>query len=96
MTGPEMAELFVIGHAAALVSAKKSMLILNEPKYTSAQSQRAKTAEAVLSLLSDIPEAMALVKSPSRGNALKLVNAITGKDLSGKVSSKFPTKPDYK
>jgi len=96
MTGPEMAELFVIGHAAALVSAKKSMLILNEPKYTSAQSQRAKNAEAVLSLLSNIPEAMALVKSPSRGNALKLVNAITGKDLSGKVSSKFPTKPDYK
>jgi len=96
MTEPETAELFVIGHAAALVSAKEAMSKSDEPKYTEAQNKRAENAKAALSLLSDIPEAVALLASPSRDNALKLVGAIKGKDLSGKVGSKLPAKADYK
>lgn len=96
MTEAEKAELFVIGHAAALVSAKEAMSKSNEPKYTGAQNKRAENAKAALALLSDIPEAAALVASPSRDNALKLVNAIAGKDLSAKVGSKLPAKADYK
>ena len=37
-----------------------------------------------------------LAMLPSRDNALKLVGAIKGKDLSGKVGSKLPAKADYK
>jgi hypothetical protein len=96
MTEPEKAELFVIGHAAALVSAREAMSKSNEAKYTDAQNKRAKNAEAVLSLLSDIPEAAQLVASPNRSNALKLVNALAGKDLTGKVGSMLPAKSDYK
>jgi hypothetical protein len=96
MTGAEKAELFVIGHAAALVSAREAMSKSNEPKYTDAQNKRAKNAEAVLSLLSDIPEAAKLMASPTKQNALNLVNALTGKDLTGKVGSMLPAKDDYK
>ncbi len=96
MTEPEKAELFVIGHAAALVSAREAMSKSSEPKYTDAQNKRAKNAEAVLSLLTDIPEAQQLMETPSRSNALKLVNALAGKDLTGKVGSMLPAKSDYK
>jgi hypothetical protein len=96
MTEPERAELFVIGHAAALVSAKEAISKSNETKYTDAQKKRAKNAQAVLSLLTDIPEAQQLMASPNRSNALKLVNALTGKDLTGKVGSMLPTQSDYK
>jgi hypothetical protein len=96
MTEPEKAELFVIGHAAALVSAKEAMSKSDEPKYTEAQNKRAENAKAALSLLSDIPEAAALMAAPSRENAHKLVNAIAGKDLTGKVGSKLPAVADYK
>ena len=96
MTTPEKAELFVIGHAAALVSAREAMSKSSEPKYTDAQNKRAQNAEAVLSLLTDIPEAAELIASPNRKNALKLVNALAGKDLTGKVGSMLPAKSDYK
>jgi len=96
MTEAEKAELFVIGHAAALVSAKEAMSKSNEPKYVDAQNKRAKNAEAVLSQLTDIPEAAQLMAEPNRSNALKLVNALTGKDLTGKVGSMLPAQSDYK
>lgn len=96
MTAPEKAELFVIGHAAALVSAREATSKSNEPKYTEAQNKRAQNAEAVLSLLTDIPEAAELIASPNRQNALKLVDALAGKDLTGKVGSLLPAKSDYK
>jgi hypothetical protein len=96
MTEPEKAELFVIGHAAALVSSREAISKSSEPKYTDAQNKRAQNAEAVLSLLTDIPEAAELIASPNRQNALNLVNALAGKDLTGKVGSMLPAKSDYK
>ncbi len=96
MTEAEKAELFVIGHAAALVSAKQAMSKSNESKYTHAQNKRAENAKAVLELIKDIPEAKYLMASASRGNALKLANTIGGMDLSGKLGSKLPAEPVYK
>lgn len=96
MTKQEQAELFVIGHAAALVSAKEAMSKSNEPKYTDAQNKRAENAKAALSSLKSVPEAAALIASPNRENALKLAEAIKGKDLTGEVGGMLPAKGDYK
>jgi hypothetical protein len=96
MTKAEQAELFVIGHAAALVSAKEAISKSNEPKYVKAQNERVENAEVVLSAVNSIPEAAALIDSPNRENALKLVEAIKGKDLTSEVGEMLPAKEDYK
>jgi cytochrome c554/c'-like protein len=96
MTLKEQAELFVIGHAAALVSAQEAQSKSNEPKYTKAQNKRAENARTALSALKSVPEAAALMASPNRENALKLVDAIRGKDLTGEVGKMLPSSGAYK
>ncbi|GJL77178.1 MAG: cytochrome c554 [Nitrospinaceae bacterium] len=96
MTPKEQAELFVTGHAAALVSAAEAQSKSKEPKYTKAQNKRAENAKAALSAVKSIPEAAALIASPTRENALKLVDAIQGKDLTAEVGKLLPAKGDYK
>ena len=96
MTPKELAELYVIGQAAVLVSANGVMSKSNEPKYKAAQMKRAENAKAALSLVSDIPEVKTFLSSPTRENALKLTAALSGKDLTGAVGSKLPAKADYK
>jgi hypothetical protein len=93
MTPKEQAEFFVIGQAAALVSATSVMSKSSEAKYIEAQKKRAANAKAALS---SVAEAAELLASPSRENALKLAAAIAGKDLTGAVGSKLPAKGDYK
>ena len=93
MTSKEQAEFFVIGQAAALVSATSVMSKSNEPKYIEAQKKRAENAKAALA---GVAEAAALLAAPNRENALKLAGAIAGKDLTGAVGSKLPAKSDYK
>jgi hypothetical protein len=93
MTPKEQAEFFVIGQAAALVSATSVMSKSSEAKYIEAQKKRAENAKAALS---GVAEAADLLASPSRENALKLAAAIAGKDLTGAVGSKLPAKGDYK
>ena len=93
MTPKEQAEFFVIGQAAALVSATSVMSKSSEAKYIEAQKTRAENAKAALAGLA---EAADLLASPSRANALKLAAAIAGKDLTGAVGSKLPAKGDYK
>ena len=93
MTPKEQAEFFVIGQAAALVSATSVMSKSSEAKYIEAQKTRAENAKAALA---GVPEAADLLASPSRANALKLAAAIAGKDLTGAVGSKLPAKGDYK
>ena len=93
MTPKEQAEFFVIGQAAALVSATSVMSKSSEDKYIEAQKTRAENAKAALA---GVPEAADLLASPSRANALKLAAAIAGKDLTGAVGSKLPAKGDYK
>ena len=93
MTAKEQAEFFVIGQAAALVSATSVMSKSSEAKYIEAQKTRAENAKAALA---GVAEAADLLASPSRANALKLAAAIAGKDLTGAVGSKLPAKGDYK
>ena len=93
MTPKEQAEFFVIGQAAALVSATSVMSKSSEAKYIEAQKTRAENAKAALA---GVAEAADLLASPSRSNALKLAAAIAGKDLTGAVGSKLPAKGDYK
>ncbi|MEK9629936.1 MAG: cytochrome c family protein [Nitrospinota bacterium] len=93
MTPKEQAEFFVIGQAAALVSATSVMSKSKEAKYIEAQKKRAENARAALS---GVAEAAELLASPTRENALKLAAAIAGKDLTGAVGSKLPAKGDYK
>ena len=93
MTPKEQAEFFVIGQAAALVSATSVMSKSSEAKYIEAQKTRAENAKAALA---GVAEAADLLASPSRANALKLAAAIAGKDLTGAVGSKLPAKGDYK
>jgi hypothetical protein len=93
MNPKEQAEFFVIGQAAALVSATSVMSKSSEAKYIEAQKKRAANAKTALS---GVAEAAELLASPSRANALKLAAAIAGKDLTGAVGSKLPAKEDYK
>jgi hypothetical protein len=93
MTPKQQAEFFVIGQAAALVSATGVLSKSSEPKYIEAQKKRIENAKAALS---GVAEAAELLASPSRENALKLAAAIAGKDLTGAVGSKLPAKGDYK
>mgnify|MGYP003957526753 FL=1 len=93
MTPQELAEIFVIGQAAALVSATEVISKSNEAKYKEAQNKRVEIAKAALS---GISEAAGLLAAPTRENAIKFVQSISGKDLTGKVGSKLPAKSDYK
>jgi septal ring-binding cell division protein DamX len=93
MTSKEQAEFFVIGQAAALVSATGVMSKSSELKYVEAQKKRVENAKAALS---GVSEAAELLASPSRENALQFAAAIADKDLTGIVGSKLPAKKDYK
>ena len=93
MTAKEQAEFFVIGQAAALVSATSVMSKSSETKYIEAQKKRAENAKKALS---GVAEAAELLASPNRENALKLAVTIASKDLTSAVGSMLPTKGDYK
>ena len=93
MTPKEQAELYVIGQAAALVSASSVISKSEEAKYKEAQGKRVEIARSALSL---IPGSAGLLASPTRENAIKFVQSITGKDLTGAVGGKLPAKSDYK
>lgn len=93
MTPKEQAELYVIGQAAALVSASSVMSKSSEAKYKEAQNKRVEIAK---SALSGIPEAAGLLAAPTRENAVKFVMSVAGKDLTGTVGGKLPAKSDYK
>jgi len=93
MTPQDLAQIYVVGQAAALVSATEAMSKSGEAKYKEAQNKRAENAKAVLK---NIPEAAGLLASPPRENALKLSKAIAGKDLTSVVGGKLPATSDYK
>lgn len=95
MTRAELSRLFVTGQAAKLVSASAAAG-RGDAAYKALQSQRVAEAKRVLSAVRSVPEAAALVSSPTRSAAMKLVAAIKGKDLSGDVGSMLPSKSSYK
>ncbi len=93
MTPQELAEIYVIGQAAALVSATGAMSKSGEAKYKEAQNKRVENARSALSGVSGAADFLA---TPTRENAVKFVESVIGKDLTGAVGSKLPAKSDYK
>ena len=96
MTPAELARNYVIGAAAKLVSAKAALAKSTHPTYQAAQQQRLNEATTVLSAVKSVPEAAALVASPTEQNAKKLVAAVEDKDLSGDVGALLPDPATYK
>ena len=95
MNAAELSETFIQGQAAKLVSAIAALGKSDDAKYQEAQQKRASDATAALSAVS-LPEAAALVADPTRANALALVAAIAGMDLSGEVGGLLPDPGSYK
>lgn len=89
MTKAEMARLYVIGQAAALVSATEAAKKSKNAKYVAAQEKRIAKAKEVLS---KVPEAAPLLGSPTADAGRKLADAIAKKDLTGAVGGQLPSK----
>jgi hypothetical protein len=96
MSKAELARFFITGQAAQLVTATREVKRASDSAYKAAQQKRADHAREVLSALKGVPEAAALIASPSEGNARKLVRAMEGMDLSAQVASLLPAKNNYK
>jgi hypothetical protein len=92
----ELARLFVTGHAAKIVSAAGAKAKSQDPAYQAAQDKRIEDAKAVLSAVKSVPEAAALVASPSEENARRLVAAIASANLTVEGGSLLPDKGTYK
>ena len=96
MNKAELARFYVVGQAAKLVSASAAAAKSDNPDYQAAQQTRISDATKALSAVTSVPEAGALIASPSEANARKLVAAIQDKDLSGEVGSLVPAQSTYK
>ena len=82
-----LANLFVAGQAAKLISATEAAAKTGDAQYKAAQMKRAADAKAVLKA---VPQAAALIKSPSDANARKMMQAIGQQDLTGQVGGQIP------
>ena len=95
MSDSELAQLFVEGQAAKLVSATAALVKSENENYRAAQQQRIADAVTALGNLS-FGEAANLIDDPSDVNARALVEVISGQDLSGEVGDLLPSKDSYK
>lgn len=97
MTPAETARLFITGHAAALVQVALAAGKASNPKYVETLKKIDADARAALDAVKgQVPEAGALLASPTEANARKLVDALAGKDLAAAVGSRLPAKGSYK
>jgi cytochrome c554/c'-like protein len=92
----ELAEAFIQGAAAKLVTASAAKAKSADPAYQTAQQARVDLATAALQAIQDVPQAAALLADPSDANARALVEAIKGQDLSAKVAALMPDPSTYK
>lgn len=93
MTDAEKSQMYVIGQAAALVSATNAISKSDHAKYKAAQEKRIATAKAALEAVKgQVPEAAKLLADPTAANGRALAEAVKGKDLSGAVGGKLPKK----
>lgn len=91
MTAAEMSQMYVVGQAAALVSATRAMSNSDHPKYKEAQEKRIASAKAALEAVKgQLPEAGKLLADPTPENGRALAEAVKGKDLTGAVGDKLP------
>ena len=97
MSGPELARLYAIGQAAALVAATEALKKTDNAKYVGVQKERlAKAKKALQAVKGSVPEAGALLASPTDAAARAFVAAIKDKDLSGALGGMLPKKDAYK
>lgn len=97
MSGPELARLYAIGQAAALVAATEALKKTDNAKYVGVQKERlAKAEKALQAAKGSVPEAGALLASPTDAAARAFVAAIKDKDLSGALGGMLPKKDAYK
>ena len=97
MSGPDLARLYVIGQAAALVAATEALKKTDNAKYVAVQTERlAKAKKALQAVKGSVPEAGALLASPTDAAARAFVAAIKDKDLSGALGGMLPKKDAYK
>ncbi len=82
-----LASLFVAGQAAKLVSATEAVAKTEDAQYKAAQMKRAADAKAALKA---VPQAAALINSPSDAIARKMMQAIGQQDLSSLVGGLIP------
>jgi len=83
----QLSKLFVAGQVAKLVSATEAAAKTEDAQYKAAQMKRAADAKAALQA---VPQAAALIATPSEGNARKMMQTIGQQDLSGQVGGQIP------
>ena len=92
MTDAEKSVYYLVGQAAALVSATEAIGKTSHAKYTEAQNARIAKAKTTLELVAGkVPEAGALLSAPTAENGRAFGEAIRGKDFTGEVGSLLPT-----
>ena len=89
MTDAQKSVYFLVGQAAALVSATEAIGKTDNAKYVEAQNKRIAKAKEVLG---GIPEAAALLGAPTAENGRAFGEAIKGKDFTAQVGSMLPAK----
>lgn len=91
------AKLFLGGQAASLVYASQVEGKSQQADFVAAQKQRIANARKALEAVQGmIPEAKALLASPTEANALKFEAALAGKSVLSAVQGLLPAKADYK
>ena len=96
MTPPELARMFIAGHAAALVKVTTAAPATNAKLKATRDTLAANAKAALTSIQGQVPEAGAVIAAPNEANARKLVDAIASKDLSAAVAPLLPAKTAYK
>ena len=89
--------MFLGGQAASLVTASAALNKSDHAEYQASVQQRIATAKKILTAVAVIvPEAKAMLNSPSHQQALAFEAAIKNKNLYTAVQSFMPKKADYK
>ncbi len=83
----KLAQLYIAGQAAKLVSATKAAANSADAQYKAAQNKRADEAKAALQ---SVPQAAALIQSPSDDTARKMMQDIGEQDMTGVVGGQIP------
>ncbi len=83
----KLAQLYIAGQAAKLVSATKAAANSADAQYKAAQTKRADEAKAALQ---SVPQAAALIQSPSDDTARKMMQDIGEQDMTGVVGGQIP------
>lgn len=87
LTPAELSVYYLVGQAAALVSATEAISKTDDAKY--AEAQKARIAKAT-EVLGGISEAGALLGAPTRENGRAFGEAIKGKDFTAQVGGNLP------